>query len=120
MTIEPDAALLPCPFCGGVAKHAALYGAKAIQCADCAGHVGYFEKRDDAIAAWNRRAGQSHADAGLLAANRLIVDLADGLNALDGRWWELQERLGISESEAVLMSDQIERARAAIAAAKGA
>jgi len=59
----PAEKLKPCPFCGGVGSlipHAddGDYVGVFCQNEDCGGHAGkdWFMKRDEAIAAWNRRA----------------------------------------------------------------
>lgn len=63
--------LKPCPFCGGEAIiiHSPRTGTVLIRCISCAAMLGritkivstfggkvYFEKKQDAIEAWNRRA----------------------------------------------------------------
>ena len=71
----PEAAMLPCPFCGGEAQHyhrsdtTGWSNTDWVSCNDddCGVSTALEADKAEAIAAWNRRAGQSH-DAGLLAA----------------------------------------------------
>ena len=96
-TTAPDA-LLPCPFCGGGNIAYVTNGDREwTTCDDCLSEGPDAATQDEAIAAWNRRAGQSHADAGLLEALEDII-----------------------EQSAIGNFDATEIARAAIAAAKGA
>ena len=122
--------LLPCPFCGGEARlwpvimpFDADCDAITVQCPECdAVGANVLVDQDvhdqsdlpsleaEAIAAWNRRAGQAHAD-GLLEALEAIV---------------AQSRVG-DGSKPVTWSKRVNypapllfAARAAIAAAKGA
>ncbi len=50
--------LKPCPFCGGNASMRLYYkGLYGVRCDSCDSRVGQvFKTREDAIAAWNRRA----------------------------------------------------------------
>lgn len=110
----PDAALLPCPFCGGAALltwHAT--DCFAARCTDCCaeGPLPANDTEAEAITAWNRRAGQSHADAALLAALEECVTVltAETIGTIyedDPEWYAAIDRA-------------VPRARAAIAAAKG-
>ena len=55
------AELRECPFCGGEATLWKSYPADRpynILCG-CGGRVGYFYTKEEAIEAWNRRAGES-------------------------------------------------------------
>jgi len=70
-------ALLPCPFCGGAGEILETQGGQAsafatLYRADCSergcADMPWESDKSDTIAAWNRRAGQSHADAALLEA----------------------------------------------------
>jgi len=53
--------LKPCPFCGGEAKLNLLLGNYCVTCTECMGAI--FPARgmtkEEAIEAWNRRAGDS-------------------------------------------------------------
>jgi Lar family restriction alleviation protein len=113
-TTAPDA-LLPCPFCGGAAYTVSTNDERMwfAGCRDCYCNVGesydrsampehMFSSEEEAIAAWNRRAGQAHA-ARLLAA---LEGLVDALAANDED--------GMTE-----FADVMVNARRAIAAAKG-
>jgi Lar family restriction alleviation protein len=99
-----DEALLPCPFCGGSAKHyhrpdtTGWSNTDWVSCSDddCGVSTALEETKAGAIAAWNRRAGQGHA-AGLLEALEFYAN-------------------GIGHTEIV---DNGAVARAAIVAAKG-
>jgi hypothetical protein len=125
-------ALLPCPFCGGEAHIGTVTYSRPLEdvtwddgspvlkayyghCAVCAvGHrngiAGGYPTEQAAFAAWNRRAGQAHADAGLLAA--LERSTEGWANALE---------LGlIPERHRNTAEILAEQGRAAIAAAKGA
>lgn len=108
----PDATLLPCPFCGGGNIAYVTNGDREwTTCDDCLSEGPDAATQDEAIAAWNRRAGQSHA-AGLLAA----------LEELVAHCHE-QERLLTEELHHTAYSGEslpLCNARAAIAAAKGA
>lgn len=115
-------ALLRCPFCGGEAKHyhrpdmTGWSNTDWVSCSDddCGVSTAMEETKAGAIAAWNRRAGQAHA-AGLLEALEGMLyavchetGFAAAVRHDSGRaypWAPLE----IAE----------ERARAAIAAAKG-
>lgn len=125
----PDAALLPCPFCGGAAKddyHEAYSIDSSYSYIGCGGDYrcgaripydsdgwGRADNRDAAITVWNRRAGQSHADAGLLAA-------------LEAVWRQIAQQRGgalypnDADGFEMALDDIDEAVRAAIAAAKGA
>jgi Lar family restriction alleviation protein len=113
MTTAPDEAMLPCPFCGGEAKHyhrpdtTGWSNTDWVSCSDddCGVSTAMEETKAEAIAAWNRRAGQAHA-AGLLEALEFYAD---------PEMW-LPDKAAISP---VYMDDG-RVARAAIAAAKGA
>lgn len=120
----PYAALLPCPFCGGAAYTVSADDERVwfAGCRDCYCNVGesydrsampehMFSSEEEAIAAWNRRAGHSH-DAGLLAALEELVAHC-----------QEQERLvteGLHHITYCGESLPLCNARAAIAAAKGA
>lgn len=68
MTNPTPDALLPCPFCGGGNIAYVTNGDREwTTCDDCLSEGPDAATQDEALAAWNRRAGQSH-DAGLLAA----------------------------------------------------
>ena len=120
----PDAALLPCPFCGAAgeiletqagqaAAFCTLYRADCSErgCAD----MPWEADKADIIAAWNRRAGQAHersADAGLLAALEALVTAvtyADPPKLFNG----------VLGHEARVPVEFVTEARAAITAAKG-
>ena len=47
-----------CPFCGGNASVIEVlnYDATAVRCNDCHAQSGNYDTKEDAIAAWNRRA----------------------------------------------------------------
>jgi Lar family restriction alleviation protein len=75
MTTEPDDALLPCPFCGGEpyigGDEAQLWFAGCYDC-HCMVGEGYdrdampdnmLQSKEEAIAAWNHRAGHTARDA---------------------------------------------------------
>ena len=107
--------LLPCPFCGGAGEIHETQGGQAsafatLYRADCSergcADMPWESDKSDTIAAWNRRAGQSHADAALLAALEGLL-----LNAE-------QQQFRCSVSSPYVRA--LEAARAAIAAAKGA
>lgn len=103
----PDDALLPCPFCGSDVvgfRHRGLPDTQA-GCNDCGTSGAWHGNRTQAIAAWNRRAGQSHA-AGLLMALGGMV-LRQELYAGD---------FPLGQHDLALL----DQARAAIAAVKGA
>ena len=106
----PDAALLPCPFCGGAAIRRPGRLSIHIGCSNMDCRVSqsqyFYDTEAEATAAWNRRAGQSHADAALLAALEGLL-----LNAE-------QQQFRYSVSSPYVRA--LEAARAAIAAAKGA
>ena len=111
--------LLPCPHCGSEAQ-LELFDPppQAIWSISCKNYCSFDPcgRRADVIAHWNRRAGQSHADAGLL-------------EALEGMLYAVCHETGFA---AAVRHDSgkaypwapleiaEERARAAIAAVKGA
>ena len=89
MMIEPDDALLPCPFCGGEpyigGDEAQLWFAG---CCDCHCMVGEGYDRDampdnmlrskeEAIAAWNSRAGHAARDAEVEALRARVAEVED-------------------------------------------
>lgn len=50
--------LKPCPFCGGKAKTQSFYRDHRVYCRTCnASTMCYYETKEKAIAAWNRRVG---------------------------------------------------------------
>lgn len=117
----PDA-LLPCAHCGQ--KHdLALWqpctdGGFGITCNKChLTHDARAETPAEAIDAWNRRAGQSHADAGLLAA----LEMAEHAIAEYYRYFTGGETRGSYDGkpERRQLWEARYKARAAIAAAKG-
>lgn len=103
-TTVPDA-LLPCAHCGSSAQVDWCDGFPYVRCTGCGCGTMMHMSQDERqpIAAWNRRAGQSHADAGLLEALEGVMPVLDGFPMFG-----------------VEAATRIERARAAIAAAKGA
>jgi len=110
----PDDALLPCPFCDDRNHLESISNGRKgwVSCRTCnaGGPIAVGELRWEA--AWNRRAGQAHAD-GLLealeAATGYMMNAAISLEA------------GSNKRSAInTLNSGIERARAAIAAAKGA
>ena len=60
-----DDALLPCPLCGGEAREELFHSPAGVfdvvKCVRCDATCGPYPPPDEAIAAWNRRAGQSAA-----------------------------------------------------------
>jgi hypothetical protein len=131
----PDA-MLPCPFCNGSAHIGTVTYSRPLEdvtwddgspvlkayyghCAVCAvGHrngiAGGYPTEQAAFAAWNRRAGQAHA-AALLEALR---DQIDGCSMIV-RLLSGQES-SVTHSLRAMLNAQIDDARAAIAAVKGA
>jgi len=129
-TTAPDAALLPCPFCGGAAYTVSTNDERMwfAGCRDCYCNVGesydrsampehMFSSEEEAIAAWNRRAGQAHA-AGLLEA----LEAAERAIAEYYRYWTGGETRGSYDGkpERNGLWEARQKVRAAIAAAKGA
>ena len=102
MTNPTPDALLPCPFCGGGNIAYVTNGDREwTTCDDCLSEGPDAATQDEALAAWNRRDGQSH-DAGLLAALERISNSTGCVDACPC-WAKLRRQ-----------------ASAAIAAAKGA
>jgi Lar family restriction alleviation protein len=140
-TTAPDAALLPCPFCGGAAYTVSTNDERMwfAGCRDCYCNVGesydrsampehMFSSEEEAIAAWNRRAGQAH-DAGLLEAldgvmiggNHLALLIGADHPPHEADTFVALEHYGAGDTfEIWCCWRAIMRARAAIAAAKGA
>ena len=67
MAAQPDDGLMPCPFCGGghaivdrYDRHDGEWRYRVI-CADCMARVdsGWWQRRHQAVEAWNRRAGRT-------------------------------------------------------------
>jgi Lar family restriction alleviation protein len=115
----PDA-LLPCPFCGGSAKHyhrpdtTGWSNTDWVSCSDddCGVSTALEEAKAGAIATWNRRAGQAHAYSALLATLEDVLYQAE-TRIKDGK------EMGASVWR-IALEDIVREARAAIAAAKGA
>ena len=106
----PDAALLPCPFCGetdaGIIR--GDRGEPYVFCYCCEA-CGPLSKRDP-VKLWNRRAGQAHerrADAGLLAALEEAHETMHQCTAV------------LTANDCAKVAAVMERCRAAITAAKG-
>jgi len=63
----PDAAMLPCPFCGKT--NVRVEAGEYVHCTDCTADGPYFasdgDRSAEAIAAWNTRASQAHIAARL-------------------------------------------------------
>lgn len=59
LDLDAEAEVKPCPFCGGKASAIEVlnYDATAVRCNGCHAQSGNYDTREDAIAAWNRRAG---------------------------------------------------------------
>lgn len=60
--------LLPCPFCGGKAKVMQSHNPYVI-CENCHVSTPMFSWKQDAVAAWNRRAEESRSDCEVLRSN---------------------------------------------------
>lgn len=54
--IKKPEELKPCPFCGGKAKCFTVNSATWVFCTDCSAETRAYDTREEAIAAWNRRA----------------------------------------------------------------
>ncbi len=61
---ESKPKLKPCPFCGGEAKifRVGRHSLFCAYCVDCDTSGGHYFTEEDAIAAWNQRDGERHAD----------------------------------------------------------
>ena len=117
---KPDA-LLPCPFCGGEAashtREPSYEGADA-GCQHCDLWM-MGDNEAEAIAAWNRRAGQSHTD-GLVAALEAIIAVADGPSNIPPGTYSPSEFMRISTMKlGAAIIKALPQARAALTAAKG-
>ena len=65
------AELLPCPFCNGAASMALCgFGSARVTCTDCGSEGTYCRSTDEAVVAWNRRAGTARMVADAVAAER--------------------------------------------------
>lgn len=114
----PDAALLPCPWCGETdASIMHSPGNSRFVFCHCCEACGPLSLRNP-VKLWNDRAGQSHADAGLLAA----LEAAESAIAEYYRYWTGGETRGSYDGkpERNGLWEARQKARAAIAAAKGA
>lgn len=58
LEIEVEEELLPCPFCNGTPLrcHDGTLGVYYVRCCDCGSMTKDFTTKDEAIAAWDRRA----------------------------------------------------------------